>query len=151
MKVVLLTSELLFDIATISHLEVAQIEDLDLAYRSEAGKDKEEEVTRCITSAVVSLVALCNRFRLAVTTEEVDNTLNLPERFILNLDITDRRARGKEQAIADCMHNIIVDNSLVKFYLNVQQPDLSKMHSASLAESIEMLRLLLFSKNPPLI
>jgi len=151
MRVVLIVDELLHDIATVSHLEVAQIADIDLRYRSEAGTDKTDEIIRCIRAAIVNLVALCNRFRLTVSTEEVDNALNIPERFVLDFGTTERRTSGKEQAICDVMHNIVVDNALVKFYSNVQQIDLSNNHALPLQESINIFQQLIFSKNPPLI
>lgn len=149
MEVKLNIESIIKDIRTKSHLEVSSIADPTARYRSEAGTEKIGEIKRDVASSVSSLVELCYRFIDTGGIDEVDNSITNAETVTIKLLPGFRRFDGKEKAIAQKIHEIIVDLSLQKFYVSVSQIDLSKAHTSLASAGIAELETMLRRKRPP--
>ena len=148
MQVTLDIETIIRDIRTKSHLEVASVADPSARYRVEAGTEKLSEVKRDIAGAVSSLVNDCYRFLDMAGTGEADDTI-AGDKVVLRVSAGQRRMDGKEKALAQKIHEIIVDLSLQKFYVSVSQIDLSKAHQAQAVTGIAELEAMLRRKRPP--
>ena len=149
MKITLLYSELLFDLTNKNRSEVALL-DPAVRYRSEVGKDKEEEVRRCLLNSLSTLTANYARFMRAVEVLPVDNQSFVPDKIEIDIYGSERRLAGKMPAIADCMHSLLVNMTLSLFYRSVGQGDLSASRDNLAAVDVQVLKKLLYSKQPPL-
>ena len=148
MQVTLDIETIIRDIRTKSHLEVAGVADPAARYRVEAGTEKLSEIKRDIAGAVSSLVNDCYRFLDMAGGNEVDDTI-AGDKVVLNVNAGPRRMDGKEKALAQKIHEIIVDLSMQKFYVSVAQVDMSKAHQAQAVTGIQELESMLRRKRPP--
>lgn len=136
------------DIRTKSHLEVASVADPSARYIVEAGTEKLPEVKRDIAGAVSSLVDKCYRFLDAPGIDMEDDSINGKDVRII-LSAGPRRMEGKEKAVAQKLHEIVVNLAMQKFYVSVSQVDLSRAHQAQATANIEELEQMLRRKRPP--
>lgn len=152
MVIELKTENIIRGIKVTSHREVAEIADPDARYRAEAGTEKHKEIYRCVVEAIGKLQHRCLRF-LSENYKGYrnDNAAELPNEFVFEFDMAERRAMGKTDSLAATMHAFAVEYALSKFYSVVSQPDLSNKHSLLAMEAGKELDLLLYSKNPPRI
>lgn len=148
MKVTLSIDNIIKDIRTKSHLEVASVTDPSARYRIEAGSEKLAEVRRDVAGAVASLVESCYRFLEMKGTDEVDDSVGDKD-IVLELVAGPRRMAGKEKAVTQKMHEIVVDFAMQKFYVSVSQLDLSKAHQAQATAGVTELEQMLRRKRPP--
>lgn len=152
MLIVLNVSELMRDIKKKSHREVEEkIPDVEARYRAEAGTEKEDEITRCMVEAASALAHRLHRYLRIWYQDEVDDQLAIPEGFVYDLGLSERRAEGKAQPLADYMHNFVVDLTLSRFYSSVSQQDLSNIHSQKALETARLLEEMIYTKKPPLL
>lgn len=152
MLIVLNVSELMRDIKKKSHREVEErIADVEARYRAEAGTEKEDEITRCMVEAASNLSHHLHRYLRTWYQDEVDDQLALPDAFVYDLSLSERRAEGKAQPLADYMHSFVVDLTLSRFYSSVSQQDLSNIHSQKALETARLLEDMLYTKKPPLL
>jgi len=148
MQVTLDIETIIRDIRTKSHLEVASVSDPTARYRVEAGTEKLSEVRRDIAGAVSSLVNDCYRFLDMGGNGEVDDSIS-GDKVVLNVNAGPRRMDGKEKALAQKIHEIVVDLAMQKFYVSVAQVDMSKAHQAQAVSGIAELESMLRRKRPP--
>lgn len=149
MTVTLNIEELFKDIRLKSRLECSAIADTEARYRVEAGTEKNDELYRDMTAAQGSLARRLARYLSASYVQEGDNTLFLPEAFVYELTVTDRRLQGKVQPLADACHDFIVHYTLSRFYKSVGMGDMSNAHSLQAAETGEEIDMLLYTKAAP--
>lgn len=149
MVIELYTQELLNDIRTKSHQEVAGIEDVEARYRAEAGSEKMGDICRCLGEGVGKLRHRCIRFLREEITEVSDNLTTLPEKIVVDLALSERRAIGKGEPLRMAMHSLVVEYTLSKFYSDVSQMELSNKHSAQALDADRQIDELLYSKVPP--
>ena len=151
MRVVLDVAELLFDIRNKSHEECASITDVEARYRAEAGRHKDEELFRSLVEVNSSLTRLVRRYLKEFITTEADNNAAIPDSFIYEFEISQRRSSNLTQPMADAMHSYLVHYTLAKFYATVSQTDLSNKHSTLTQAAATEVEELLYTKNPPTI
>lgn len=152
MLITLSVEEIMRDIKKKSHREVEEkIPDVEARYRAEAGTEKEDEITRCMVEAASTLSLRLHRYLRTWYQDEVDDQLAIPEAFVYDLSLSERRAEGKAQPLADCMHNFIVHLTLARFYSTVSQQELSNIHSVQSLDTQKQLEELLYTKLPPLL
>jgi hypothetical protein len=149
MKISLLYSELLFDITNKNRSEVAPL-DAAVRYRAEIGSDKEQEVSRCLLNALSTLTANYMRFLNSSTVTTATNQSSVPSKIEIDVCGSSRRLAGKTQAIANCMHSLLVNMTLSLFYLSVGQGDLATSRDNLATIDVQVLKKLLYSKRPPL-
>jgi len=154
MNVIIKLKELFFDIKNKSHHEVASIQDTDLRYIAEAGTENEHEIYRCIIDAEARVCLMCGRFLKSATKifgEGADNTLpdTVPEAYKYEFVDQARRQDNRGQAVTDSMHAAIVSMALSKFYVSVNQNELSKQHDALAEKNVLLLEKMLYEKLPP--
>jgi hypothetical protein len=149
MVIELYTQELLNDIRTKSHQEVAGIEDVEARYRAEAGSEKIEDITRCLGEGLGAVRHRCIRFLKEEITEHSDNLSYLPEKVTFDLALSERRAIGKNEPLTRAMHSLVVEYALSKFYSDVSQMELSNKHSALAINAGNEIDDLLYTKLPP--
>lgn len=148
MKITLLYSELLFDITNKNRSEVALL-DPAVRYRAEIGADKEEEVRRCLLGSLSTLTANYMRFMRESSIVSDTDIPDIPSSIEIDLVGSDRRFGGKKSAIVSCMHSLLVNMTLSQFYLSVGHPELSKMRSDLALSEVQVLKKLLYTKQPP--
>lgn len=169
------TAELFFDIKNKSHHEVASIQDVNLRYVAEAGTENYHEIYRCITDAEARIRLMCGKF--LISAEEVegnippadaspvseedtpstdegnshDNNLqdNVPIAFRYTFVDSPRRQDNRGRVIANGMHSAIVSMALSKFYISVNQMELSKVHDELAHRSVALLEKMLYEKVQP--
>lgn len=151
MLITLQVEELLRDLKKKSHEEVKAIEDIEARYRAEAGTEKEHEIMRCMVEAASALSRRLWRYLRNYYQDESDNQLAIPEAFVYDLVMSERRAEGKAQQLADYMHTFIVHLTLSRFYSTVSQQELSNKHSLQSLEDAKQLDELIYSKLPPIV
>ena len=149
MVIELYKQELLDDIRMKSHLEMANIEDVEARYRVEAGSEKIEDITRCLGEGLGAVRHRCIRFLKEEITEHSDNLSYLPDTFTFNLSLSERRAIGKNEPLTRAMHSLVVEYALAKFYSDVSQIELSNKHSALAINAGNEIDDLLYTKLPP--
>lgn len=148
MKISLLYSELLFDITNKNRSEVASL-DPAVRYRAEVGTDKEDEINRCVQTSLNTLTANYARFLNSTSVVAASNQLSTPSKIEIDINGSSRRLAGKTQAIANCMHSLLVNMTLSQFYLSVGQGDLASSRDNLATIDVQVLKKLLYSKQPP--
>jgi len=148
MVIELYTQEILNDLRSKSHYEVSQITDAEARYKVEAGSEKMDEVTRCISEAASRLHGRCRRFLKEFLSRNMDNTVFFPDKYVVNLVLSERRGLNKE-SIAEAMHTFLVEYALSKFYVSMSQQELSNKHSLLAVDAGNLIDELLYTKLPP--
>lgn len=149
MVITLYSQEILNDLRSKSHYEVANITDVEARYRVEAGGEKMDEIVRCINEGVARLRHRCWRFLKDDWKETSDNVVTLPDAFTIELVLTERRAVGKAEPLTEAMHTLVVEYALSKFYSDMAQQDLSNKHGLLAVDAGNRIEELLYSKLPP--
>lgn len=140
---------ILRDIKVKSHYEVSVITDAEARYRIEAGTEKEEEIYRDMTDVASALSRRLRRYLVEYYQEEASNEVSIPDAFVYDLEVSDRRADNLLQPLTDAAHDYVVHYTLAKFYSSVSQVDLSNKHSVLTEEAAKTIENLLYSKQPP--
>lgn len=152
MEIKLKVKRLVNDIRSKSHFTVATIADPSARYNAEAGSDKTAEILRDISDAVSSAVQQCYRFMDSPGIDVADDMMTLldeGEVVFTFPGIGARRMDGKEKALADKLHAIVVSLALQKYYLSVAQAELSKTYAVTAISGMQELEALLRQKRPP--
>ena len=144
-------SEILASIKRKSHYEVSGIADAEERYRVQAGTEKETEIFELILRVASTLNHRLRRFLRESYQEENDNRQAIPEAFVFDLDVTDRRSDNLGQSLTDAMHNYVVHYTLSKYYADVSQGELSNKHSAEAIEYGNLIDRIIYTKQPPII
>ena len=153
MKVTISTSELLYNIKSKSHTEVARIADPEQKYIAEAGTDKIDEIKRCALEGKAEMESLIFRFLAASTNEDqtIGNAdVSLGDNFEFNFVGTDRRYTGKATAIRDQVFALLTNLAMAKFYISVNQIELSNARRSLANDALAMLERLLYTKRTPI-
>lgn len=151
MQITIKLKELFFDIKNKSHHEVASIEDTDLRYVAEAGTENEHEIYRCIIDAEARVRLMCGKFLVSSSESHGDNSLPeyVPDAYTYNFVDNARRQDNRGQVITDGMHSAIVSMALSKFYVSVNQMELSAQHDKLAQNAVQLLERMLYEKLPP--
>lgn len=149
MVITLYAATLLARLKSISHREVAEIQDAEARYRAEAGTEKEAELKQDIRDGVAMCSHRVIRFLRRTFTRTVDNTPAWPESFVYDLELSERRLANKGDALETAMNDFVLHYALSKFYSNVSQIELSNKHSVLTNEAAKNIEQLLYTKLPP--
>lgn len=149
MVITLYTEELVELFRSISHREVALIDDPDARYRAEAGTEKMYEIHSCIMDAYSRLTARCSRWLEATYEHRRDNIMDVPSEFKFQFLLSERRSINNGEALVGEMQNFIIEYALSKFYSIVNQGDLSNKHSLLAIDAGNRIDQLLYIKQPP--
>ena len=139
------------DIRTKSHLELANVADPTVRYKIEAGTEKIGEIKRDLASAVSSVQNECFRYISGTAMDVATDEISPDSEIVFDLVGGSRRFDGKEIAIAQKIHEILVDLTLQKYYISVSEANLSKAHEKQAMAGIIELKILLCQKRPPRI
>lgn len=168
------TEELFFDIKNKSHYEVSSIQDVNLRYIAEAGTENTHEIYRCIVDAEALVRLMCGKFVSSVqediqepssptdpaeATAEGEETAsnkhnnslpdNVPTGFVYTFIDNPRRQDNRGQVLANSIHSAIVSMALSKFYVSVNQMELSQAHDALAKNAVVLLERMLYEKKQP--
>ncbi len=149
MVITLKTEEIIRRIKAISHLEVADIVDVEARYRAEAGTEKIAVINNCMDDARKRLASVCRRFLRASRTTNVDNTTVIPTSYVYELTLSERRALNSADILEEAMNTFLVEYALSKFYSIVSQGELSNKHSLLAVDAGDNVQNILFTKMPP--
>ena len=141
---------LLKDIKSKSYYDVQGITDVETRYRIQAGTEKEQEIYRTMVEVASTLSHRLRRFLAEYYQEEANNELSVPDSFVYELEVSDRRADNLLQPLTDAAHSYVVHYTLSKFYATVSQGDLSNKHSAMTADAAKSIDEILYTKQPPI-
>lgn len=149
MVITLYAEEIVNSIRTISHREVAAIEDPDARYRAEAGSEKLAEIYDCMWQAFARLSARCSRWLKATYQHKKDNVREVPTAYSFEFILSERRSINNTEPLLNEMHNFMVEYALSKFYSTVNQGELSNKHSLLAIDAGNTIDQILFTKQPP--
>lgn len=120
--VTLYRDDIVKDIMTKSHDAVASLGNAEERYNLEAGLHKKKEITRNVIEALGEIEGLLGRYLVAgpdLDDKDANNQAELPESFVMELNLAERRSLNKAKPLALAIHNYIVAAALVKFYATV--------------------------------
>lgn len=149
MVIELYVNELVNQMRAVSHKEVEGVADVEERYRIEAGSEKMDEIHRCLSDAFAKLSHRCSRFIKRSYTQEADNVHSIPQIYHLEFSFSERRALNKGAELVNAMHNFVLEYALSKFYLIVNQGDLSNKHSLLAIDEGNVIDQMLMTKMPP--
>lgn len=149
MEIRINVQRLIGDMRNKSHLELANLADPTARYKMEVGTEKLGEIKRDIESAVSTLVQELFRFLNAAPIDIADDDINPESEIVFELSGSSRRFDGKEKAIAQKIHEALVDLTLSKYYLSVSAGDLAKSHEGQAAGSIVEINRMIRQKGVP--
>lgn len=138
-----------------SHREVSSIADAEARYRVEAGTEKLADIRACLFDAIRRLKGRVIRFLSDEWMSEnyidsSDNSVSIPVSWSFEFEMTERRALGKTEPLAEAMNTFVLEYALSKFYSIVSMGDLSNTHSLAAVEAGNILDELLYTKLPPI-
>ena len=151
MRIILDIAELLLDIRNKSHEECASITDVEARFRAEAGNHKNLELFRTLLEVNSSLTRLVRRYLMEYIAIEANDNAELPESFVYEFEISQRRSDNLAQPLTDAMHSYLVHYTLAKFYATVSQTEFSNKHSTLTQSAATEVEELLFTKKPPIM
>lgn len=151
MIITLYTSELVDRIRRISHREASAISDIEERYRVEAGTEKLEDIHKCIGDAANRLRGHIARWLRYSREAEADNIFIVPEGYRYDLALTERRVINKAEALTTALNTFVVEHSLMSYYAQVCQFELSDRHKATTAEVASDISALLYDKGRPVL
>lgn len=140
MTIEISSKEILYRVRDIAQDELAvTTPDETLRYKIEPGSEKEDKVKMFISESFENLCSLFWRFLSEECREQfglIDNTaVILPERYVLEFEISERRAAGKTNIVTQKCATFLVQDTLMRYYLSVGQVNLAQNHAqASLGE-----------------
>ena len=153
MKITISTEELIYNIKSKSHTEVARIADPEQKYIAEAGTDKLDEIRRCALEGKAEMESLIFRFLAPETASDktIENTdVSLGNTFEFEFVGTPRRYTGKATAIRDQVFALLTNLAMAKFYISVNQIALSNARRSLANDALAMLERLLYTKRTPI-
>lgn len=152
MDITITTQNVLEDMRLKSHLEVENIEDVDIRDNARADLLKSDELERAFTGSLADLGNLLARFLTDATvtaTATAGNAPGVEESYRYEFTASERRYSGKVRLIADKMHSYVVNMALSRFYVSVGQANLSAAHANLAASDGAALVTALYSKSQP--
>ena len=149
MVITLDAATLLARLKSISHREVAEIQDAEARYRAEAGTEKEAELKQDIRDGAAMCSHRVMRFLRRTYTRSIDNKYGWPTEFVYDLELSERRLANKGEALMTAMNDFVLHYALSKFYSNVSQIELSNKHSVLANEAAKNIDQLIYTKLPP--
>lgn len=154
MTIEISSAEILHRVRDIAQDELAvTVPDETLRYKIEPGSEKEDKVKTFIAESVDDLCARMLRFLSRDNQQNYASVENaesiLPERYVLEFDISERRAAGKAWVLAGKCAAFLVEDTLMKYYLTIGQVALSQNHAQLAAAEQNKITTLLYTKALP--
>jgi hypothetical protein len=105
------------------------------------------EMKRIMPEVLAAIKMQCNRFiRHVALTDEVEGE---PISLLFELELSPRRAVGKEHSLATLFRSMAVNYVLNKFFVYKNLSDLASKYDAKALADVQSLNKLLFEKLPP--
>ena len=150
MEINIKTQTLLEELRQKSHLGTERIKDAEVREAVRAGKEKTDELTRCIMTADSRLRAVIGgRYLKRDHSTAADDMLGLPDYLTYDLLINVKRASGKDTAFAGLFHDYLVNMALSRYYVSVAMADMAGARAALAAQDEKDIIILLNTKLPP--
>lgn len=147
-------AEILYRVRDKAQDELAvSVPDETLRYKIEPGSEKEDKVKTYILESFEDLCASVWRFLSEKTQSDYVDIGNsataLPDRFVLEFSISERRAAGKAAMVANKCMAFFVEFTLARYYLDIGQVALSQNHSLLAVGEQDKISKLLYTKALP--
>lgn len=149
MNITLNTTNIFNEMRLKSHLEVQDIKDPEARDNARAGITKTDEINRCILDALGQLERRCLRFLTETIVQDASDAGSLPNSYVFDLNLSERRAANKIPALTAVMHDYAVQHALARYYETVHQAELSAAHAKSAEGYGIQIDELLYHKQPP--
>ena len=146
--------EILYRVRDIAQDELAvTTPDETLRYKIDPGSEKEDKVKAFINE---SFENLCNLFWRFLSEDSryrygaVENTdVVLPDKYVLEFEISERRAAGKTAIVTGKCATFLVQDTLMRYYLSVGLVNLAQNHANASSAEQRNLSSLLYTKALP--
>lgn len=154
MRIEISSAEILHRVRDIAQDELAATtQDETLRYKIEPGTEKEDKVKTFIGESFENLGELLWRF-LSVEGQgyfgSVENSATvLPQKYVFDFDISERRAAGKASILTAKCATVIVQDTLARHYESVGQTQLAQNHAQLAAAEQKNISKLLYTKALP--
>lgn len=128
-----------------------QLDDLT-RYNVEAGSEREQLVVSSIAGALAEVRVSLSRWLDSDGGGDMASQTpmtTLPDRVIYTFSFADRRAFGKEELMGDLMRELVVQLSLVRYWIGVGQAKLSEASAGLSKVAYAGLDVMLRTKRPP--
>ena len=154
MTIEISSAEILHRVRDVAQDELAvTTPDETLRYKIEPGSEKEDKMNTYIGESVENLCSQMWRFlspECISNYASVENeSVVLPERYVFDFDISERRALGKTAILKEKFAAVIVEYTLLRYYLDLGQVQLSQNHSQVAAAELNKISSLLYTKALP--
>lgn len=154
MTIEISSAEILYRVRDVAQDELAvSVPDETLRYKIEPGSEKEDKVKSFIAQAVEDLCSRVWRFLSDKSHQDyamIDNAAEtLPERYVFEFEISERRAFGKANMLANKFISYAVEYALMNYYLTIGQVALSQNHAQLAALDQNKISNLLYTKALP--
>lgn len=132
-----------------SHFNSRNIEDPESRINARAGEEEADELERCLLTAESALKPIISRWLIGCLECISDSNLGLPEEFVYEFSIGQRRAMGKAVPVAMAIHAYLVAKTLSLFYRTVTRSDLAEVQDTLVLQAESQITLLLNTKSEP--
>lgn len=147
MKIRINIPDIIYDIKSKSHLEVANIAEPEARYKAEVGTEKMDEVMIDIHLADARVRETISEYLVDPSPADTYDT----EHLIYNLALAPRRAKNALPALEREIKSYIVEATLALYYIAVDQVTLAEKHQA-LANSVStLIQSIIYTKAAPTI
>lgn len=148
------SAEILHRVRDIAQDELAvTTPDDTLRYKIEPGTEREDKVKMFINESVEDLSSHIWRFLSTEDMEEdasMENAPSLiPDRYVFNLDVSERRAAGKAIILKEKFATVLMESTLMRYYLSLGQVQLSQNHGQASASELKKIQTLIYTKALP--
>lgn len=147
MKIKVNKQDIIYDIKSKSHLEVANIAEPEARYRAEVGTEKMDEIMIDIQLADARVRETVSEYLVDPSPADTYDT----EHLIYNFSLAPRRAKNALPALEREIKSYIVEATLALYYIAVDQVTLAEKHQA-LANSVStLIQSIIYTKAAPTI
>lgn len=149
MTITIYTPPILAEVRQRSHMEVQDIKDPEARDNARAGLDKMDELTRDLREAFGQVLHRCERFLVRNFTFAADNISGIPEAYMFEFRVSERRFANKADALMEAINGFVVSHILTRFYITVGHADFAQRHQAEEQEFLAQIDEILYTKLPP--
>jgi len=144
------TASLLSDLRIKSQMNTERIKDAGDRYAVRAAEHNDDEVMEGLQEAWRTLIAVCRRFLAATDDTAGSDTFGTGTTDkTLSFDVTQRRSSNIGDALAQAIHEYLVDGTLRRFYSSAVMPDLVTLYGAAEKAALDAIMNLIYRKMEP--
>lgn len=154
MRIEINSAEILHRVRDIAQDELAATtQDETLRYKIEPGTEKEDKVKTFIGQSFENLAWQLWRFLSTENQAEFWSVANsattLPEKYVFDFDVSERREAGKASILAAKCSAEVVEDTLFRYYTSVGQVQMAQNHLQQATAEQKNISTIIFTKALP--